>query len=385
MPQLSFDAGSLAPGRADVSAPRPRLLGRRRWTQLEPLRLAGPDDRALCRAAIKTGSKSFYAASLLLPSRLRDPAYALYAFCRLSDDAVDLREGDLAGKREAVARLYERLRRAYAGMPYDAAADRALADTVQAYAIPRALPEALLEGLAWDAEGRRYQTLSELRAYGARVAGAVGAMMAALMGARSAADAARACDLGVAMQLTNIARDVGEDARAGRVYLPLDWLAAEGISPEALIADPRPTRALKRVIARLLAEAEALYRRSEPGIAALPFACRPAIWSARKLYAEIGAEVARADHDAVTQRAVVSKARKLALLGAATRAAAWPRGRKLEDWEAPPLPEVRFLVDALAAEQTAGPRRGAMAWWRYGRRFRRILDMVIDLDDRKEP
>ncbi len=105
--------------------------------------------------------------------------------------------------------------------------------------MPRELPEALLEGFEWDLVGRRYETLEELQAYAARVAGSVGAMMAVLMGARSAAVLARACDLGVAMQLTNIARDVGEDARQGRLYLPLAWLREAGIDPERLARSAR--------------------------------------------------------------------------------------------------------------------------------------------------
>ena len=98
--------------------------------------------------------------------------------------------------------------------------------------IPRALPEALLEGFAWDAAGRRYETLDEVEHYAARVAGCVGAMMTLVMGRRDPAILARACDLGVAMQLTNICRDVGEDARAGRLYLPLAWLRDNGIDPD---------------------------------------------------------------------------------------------------------------------------------------------------------
>ena len=99
--------------------------------------------------------------------------------------------------------------------PVTAAEDRALAEVVERFGIPRSMPEALLEGLAWDASGREYHTLSELYDYAARVAGCVGAMMTLVMGTSDARAVARACDLGVAMQLTNIARDVGEDARMG--------------------------------------------------------------------------------------------------------------------------------------------------------------------------
>ena len=127
---------------------------------------ATAQDHAVCRTAIRQGSHSFFAASLLLPAAVRRPAYGLYAFCRLSDDAIDLEGGSPA----ALGRLRERIARAYDGRPAPLAADRAMADLVKRCAIPRALPEALLEGLAWDAQGRRYEELRDLEAYAARVA-----------------------------------------------------------------------------------------------------------------------------------------------------------------------------------------------------------------------
>lgn len=173
--------------------------------------LASLSDHAECRAAIRVGSRSFYAASRLLPAGVRRSAFGLYAFCRLSDDAVDLG----GGSTDALERLRDRLARAAEGRPLPCPADRAMADLMRRHAISRAVPEALLEGFAWDAEGRTYDTLDGLLDYAARVAGAVGVMMTLLMGERSPEALARAADLGVAMQLTNIARDVGEDAQLG--------------------------------------------------------------------------------------------------------------------------------------------------------------------------
>ena len=309
---------------------------------------AAAADLAACREAIRTGSRSFHAASRLLPARVRDPAFALYAFCRLADDAVDDVPG-ARGKARAVLRLRDRLDAVYAGRPADAAADRAFARVVERFAMPRALPEALLEGLAWDAEGRRCADLSDLRAYSARVASAVGAMMCVLMEVRDRDALARACDLGVAMQLTNIARDVGEDARAGRLYLPTAWLDEAGIDPEAFLADPRPTPALRALVRRLLAEARRLYHRAEAGVAALPPAARPGILAARHCYDGIGMRVARAGWDSVTARATTTPADKALRLGRAMGQAVWitamPRSPVLH---APPLPEVAWLVDAAA-------------------------------------
>ncbi|MEO0912822.1 MAG: squalene/phytoene synthase family protein, partial [Pseudomonadota bacterium] len=102
-------------------------------------------DLEACRAAIQHGSKSFHAASLLLPRKVREPALALYAFCRLADDAVDLNDA----KTQAVLRLRERLDAAYRGHPFDTAADRAFARMIEAHQMPRTLPDALLEGFAW--------------------------------------------------------------------------------------------------------------------------------------------------------------------------------------------------------------------------------------------
>ncbi|MDW4499426.1 phytoene/squalene synthase family protein [Sulfitobacter sp. D35] len=313
-----------------------------------------PQDLKHCVDAIRTGSRSFHAASKLLPGTTRDAALALYAFCRLADDAVDLQRA----KSDAVRDLQDRLDRAYAGRPRNAPADRAFAAVIEDYAMPRALPAALLEGLQWDAEERRCQSLSDLRAYSARVASAVGAMMCVLMRVRDADALARACDLGVAMQLTNIARDVGEDAREGRLYLPSDWLEAEGIDPDAFLRDPAMSPALARVVRKLLREADALYVRSESGIALLPLACRPGIYAARHIYAGIGGAVRRNGYDSVAHRARTGGAEKLGLIFLATvRAAAtsvMPRSARVH---AQALPETAFLVEAAAAPRARAQGR----------------------------
>jgi phytoene synthase len=315
------------------------------------------EDLAACRAAIRTGSHSFHAASRLLPGRVRDRAIVLYAFCRLADDAVDGSDR----KAAAVLSLHDRLDRAYAGRPRAAPADRAFARLLAEVEMPRALPEALIEGLAWDAEGRRYATQSELSAYAARVASAVGAMMCVLMGVRDAPRLARACDLGLAMQFTNIARDVGEDARAGRLYLPLDWLAEAGIDPATLPRLRQATPALRGVIARLLAEADRLYRRCEPGIAALPIGCRPGILAARLAYDGIGRALARAGGDSIAARASTTPAQKLGFLAravlGAVAASLLPRPATLY---APPAPACAFLVEAAAHRSSRPDRSDAL-------------------------
>ena len=307
--------------------------------------MINPADLEYCRDAIREGSYSFHAASKLLPAKVRDPALALYAFCRIADDEVDLNDH----KAAAVLRLRDRLELAYEGRPQNAAADRAFAALIETYDMPRALPEALLEGLAWDGMENRYATLSDLRSYSARVASAVGAMMCVLMEVRDADALARACDLGVAMQLTNISRDVGEDARAGRLYLPTEWMREEDIDPDAFLADPKASPAIRRITRRLLAEARRLYQRSEAGIAALPLSSRPGIFAARHCYDAIGRQVARNGFDSISQRAHTSKSQKIGLLSLSVARAAivtvMPKSAVLH---AKPLPETAFLVEAAA-------------------------------------
>ncbi|MEM8871338.1 MAG: phytoene/squalene synthase family protein [Pseudomonadota bacterium] len=329
-----------------------------------------------CKVAIRHGSKSFYAASKLLPRSVRDPVLALYAFCRLADDAVDL----VDQKSAAVLRLRDRLDRVYSGNPVDNPADRAFAQMIQDYDMPRALPEALLEGFAWDAMERQYDSLSDVRAYSARVAAAVGAMMTVLMGVRDSDALARACDLGVAMQLTNIARDVGEDAREGRLYLPREWMREAGMDPDAFLANPQPGRPLAQVLHRLLGEAQRLYWRSEAGIAALPLRARPAIFAARHIYAAIGSRVRAQDYDSVTHRAHTGTGRKLWLVGQSVVATGLtvllPRSAVLYG---EPLPETRYLVEAAAQQ----PRRVGR-WPHLDEKFTNVAELFLELEARDQ-
>lgn len=304
-----------------------------------------PQDLEYCRNVIRTGSLSFHAASKLLPTSVRDPALALYAFCRLADDEVD--EGD--NKARAVIDLQERLDLAYAGRPHNAPEDRAFAAVIEMFNMPRELPQALLEGLAWDATERQYDSLADLRSYCARVASAVGAMMCVLMQVRDADALARACDLGVAMQLTNIARDVGEDARMGRIYLPLDWLREAGIEQTDFLKNPQASAAIKGMVQDLLKDAHGLYVRSEAGIAVLPARARTGIFAARYIYAAIGTAVKRNGYDSINHRGHTSKAQKIALIGkSALRACGSTILPKSPILFAPPVEEVRFLIDAVA-------------------------------------
>lgn len=322
-------------------------------------------DLQACVALMRTGSRSFFAASRLLPSRVRPASIALYAFCRVADDIVD--EAGLA-PAESRSLLAGRLDAIYAGCPGSAVEDRALAAVVRQYDLPRPWLDALLDGFAWDAAGRTYETLEEVHDYGARVAGSVGAMMCWLMGVRSPQALARACEMGVAMQLTNIARDVGDDARNGRLYLPRQWLRQAGIDPEAWLAAPAGSAALQSVVLRLLDEADRLYRRATLGVALLPRDCRAAILAARLIYADIGTRMRRQSIDPLRQRSVVPTARKL-VLAALASARAWQGTQRVDrhGLQADPLAAVAYLVDHVATVDdlpSAMPRplRNRVVW-----------------------
>ena len=332
-------------------------------------------DLQACVAMMKGGSRTFFAASRLLPPRVRAAAIALYAFCRVADDLVD--EAQAADTRPLLV-LASRLDSIYAGTPQDHVEDHALALVVQQHSLPRHLLDALIEGFAWDAQGRRYETLEDVQAYGARVAGSVGAMMCWIMGPRDAATLARACELGVAMQLTNIARDVGADAALGRLYLPRRWMQEQAIDPQQWLAAPHFSPALGRVIDRLLAAADTLYAQGQTGIAALPPDCRAAIMAASLIYAEIGQQLRREGLNSVDRRTVVSTARKLVLL-----AGAWTQSHFIyvPARSEPPLAAIEGLVRGCSALAT--PPAGGPAWF-PNRAMPQRVQWMLELLERRE-
>ncbi|HEX2546011.1 MAG TPA: phytoene/squalene synthase family protein [Ramlibacter sp.] len=247
-----------------------------------------------------TGSRSFSLASRLMDPSTRESTVLLYGWCRHCDDVVDgqvLGHGqraDASGNAALrLAQLQEQTRAACAGNPGRDPVFQGLAEVVRRHAMPEALLQEHLAGFGMDVHSTHYQHIDDVLLYCWRVAGVVGVMMARIMGVKSDETLDRACDLGLAFQLTNIARDVLEDAAIDRLYLPADWLEAEGIAglPDVLSGARR--EALARVVARLVAEAEPYYRSARAGIADLPMRCAWSIATARSVYRRIGHEVVR--------------------------------------------------------------------------------------------
>lgn len=330
-------------------------------------------DLQACVAMMQGGSKTFFAASRLLPPRVRSAAIALYAFCRVADDLVDEAHAD----DQPLDVLENRLNAIYAGTPHDHVEDHALSLVVQQYKLPRHLLDALIEGFTWDANGHTYHSIEDLHAYGARVAGSVGAMMSWIMGPQSMDTLARACELGVAMQLTNIARDVGHDASIGRLYLPREWLIQAGVEPDTWLANPRFTPAIAQVVTRLLDEADRLYKQAHSGIAALPPDCRAAICAASMIYAEIGHQLRREGLDSVNKRTVVSTTRKLMLLASAWTQVHWIR---VSDHTPEPLAAILELVQGC---QTATQQAGGQAYF-PNRAMPQRVAWMLELFERRE-
>ncbi len=262
-------------------------------------------DAALIEHASETiaaGSKSFAAAARLFDSHTRESAVMLYAWCRHCDDVIDgqvLGHGQRAGSRcdgasqllqlEAATRLA-----CAAHVSADATIDpvfAGLAEVVRRHAIPERYFMEHLAGFRMDVEQFRYLSVDDTLAYCWRVAGVVGVMMAMLMGTKDPATLDRACDLGMAFQLTNIARDIVEDAAIGRVYVPADWLRSEGIETVQQVREPSNRDALGRVAARLVDTADPYYRSAVAGIAELPLRSAWSIATARGVYRDIGRKV----------------------------------------------------------------------------------------------
>jgi phytoene synthase len=266
----------------------------------------------LAREVIAHHSKSFALASKLLPARSRDEAAVLYAWCRRVDDAIDSNVVDDTGA--LLARLTGELDAAYDGTTQDSLL-AAFGHVARAREIPHAYPAELLAGMAMDLADTRYATVDDVIAYAYRVAGVVGLMMTHVLGLDDDDAVVPAAHLGIAMQLTNICRDVAEDWQRGRLYIPDEILAAHGCRDLAqqlgFALPPHAQPALAHAVRDLLALADRYYRSADRGLIALPARAAFAIRSARDVYAAIGTQIARADHDVTAGRAVVSHGKKL--------------------------------------------------------------------------
>jgi 15-cis-phytoene synthase len=264
---------------------------------------------------MKVGSLTFSFAASLLGSKAKSGIFWLYAWCRECDDIVD--DPEAATRPELLMQRVKMIREltlsdsddpspAFVGM-------RRLLTT---YDIPKYYAQELINGMEMDISKKRYKDMDELLSYCYRVAGTVGLMSCSIFGLKSISALKNAESFGMAMQITNIARDVFEDFRMGRIYLPLAYLRDEGIIEEELLNITQRDR-LVRVVSRLLTDADQLYRVGFVGTIHLPWRCALAVYTAGLIYRDIGRIILKRGARAWDRRAVVSASRKFFLASVA--------------------------------------------------------------------
>ena len=275
------------------------------------------------RRSIARGSKSFALASALFDRRTREHAWLLHAWCRACGDLAD---GQAIGHGMHVVPdpatrlnfIRDKTTLALAGEATGEAAFDGFGIVARECAIPQGLAEDLIGGLALDAEGWKPRSETALDLYCYHVAGVVGVMMALVMGVAPDDEATldRACDLGIAFQLANIARNIGNDGAAGRCYLPLDWLAEMNIPPGEYL-HPSHRRRLA-LLAQRLAQRAADYESSgRAGAAALPFRTAWGVLTAAGIHADVARKVTEAGEEAWGRRVTIGKAAKMMWVGKA--------------------------------------------------------------------
>ena len=277
-----------------------------------------------CREITRLEARNFYYGFVLLPATRRAGIYAAYAFSRRCDDSVD---GDepLERKLAALALRRQELARCYAGdPPPDDAVLVALADAVERFAIPREHLEHLLEGVEWDLRIARYPDFPALEQYCDRVAGAVGLVSLHVFGFTDPAAPAHARDLGVALQLVNIMRDVAEDAERGRIYLPQDELEAHGVSEEEVLGGIATAR-FRELMHDQAARARRYFARGERLLPLLDRRARMCVAILSGLYREILRDIEARDYDVFGGRVALSTSRKLGVMGHQTLTSLSPR------------------------------------------------------------
>jgi phytoene synthase len=272
---------------------------------------------AAARESIERGSKSFRAASRLFDRETRERAWLLYCWCRHCDDVSDGQIfGFSGGETGSVAQLKADTRRAIAGEEVEEFPFKALRQLLLECPIPERLLNDHLRGFELDEAGWQPKSDEDLSRYCYHVAGAVGCMMAIVMGvpADDEATLERAADLGIAFQLSNIARDIREDLDAGRFYLPQDWLEEFGIAKPADLFEPANEAALGTMIHRLVDSVGVYEDSARRGVDRLPFRSRLAVLAALRIYGAIGRRVGELGSSAWDKRVTVGRMRKLAFV-----------------------------------------------------------------------
>lgn len=273
-----------------------------------------------CRQVARHHAKTFYLATLFLPKKLQNPIFAMYALLRTVDDLVDLAEDKLTNgqlTREEINRSIEawkkQLRECYDGRQSNDPILMAWQDTIACYAIPIELPLDLIDGVAMDIEFTAFETFDELYVYCYKVASVVGLMTAEIFGYTDRKALQHAIDLGIAMQLTNILRDIGEDIDRGRIYLPLEDLRRFGYSREEFMSKTM-NRNFVDLMKFEIERARSYYASADKGIPMLKRDSRFAVSISRRNYSDILKAIEQNDYDVFNRRAYRTRYQKLSTL-----------------------------------------------------------------------
>lgn len=282
---------------------------------------------SVCRGITRTAAKNFYYAFLVLPRRKREALCAVYAFMRRCDDIADDESLSLPDRRQKLDTWLDALHRAQQGQPTDDAILLALTDAQRRYTIPAGLLDELAHGTAMDIEDSpdagldaasglkvQYATFEDLRVYCYRVASVVGLVCIHVFGYRDPEAEPLAEHCGLAFQLTNIIRDVKEDAAVGRVYLPQEDLAKFNLSAQDLLAAPDPAR-FRPLLALEADRAREFYAAGDALIPYVSEDSQPALWVLVNIYRRLLEKIAEKQYDVFTAKVSLTRWEKLRILG----------------------------------------------------------------------
>lgn len=273
-----------------------------------------------CRHVTRTHAKTFYLATRFLPNEKQRGIFSIYGICRYLDDLVDESEDLIEQKRLTQSDVLERLDRFREELlaHYTGTMDRepvltAFTETLRRWQIPVRLPLELMEGVRMDLTIRRYETFQDLYQYAYRVAATVGLMTSEVFGYEDESALEYAVDLGIAMQLTNILRDVGEDLRRNRIYLPMDELELFGIREDQLF-DAQTDSNFEQMMRFQIARTRRYYREADKGIPMLSEDSRLPVWLARENYSSILGKIEENEYQVFNQRAHLNTVEKVRIL-----------------------------------------------------------------------
>lgn len=273
-----------------------------------------------CRLITREHAKTFYIATRFLPNKKQRSIFAIYALCRFIDDLVDEAEDLIEKESLTVDQIHdmvdswkEKLVNTYHGAAYDHTILIALSDVLKTYHIPLEHSLELIEGVSMDLTKQRYNNFDELYEYSYKVASVVGLMTSEVFGYHDKQALKHAVDLGIAMQLTNILRDVGEDLSRNRIYLPSDELKEYGLTEEDLFSHKIDERFIEFMEFQIK-RAESYYESADIGIPMLNNDSRYAVYMARQNYSRILNKIRKNGYDVFSQRAYLSTTEKLSIL-----------------------------------------------------------------------